>query len=591
VTVTPPPSRSRSILLSSGCLVIGAAMAFGAKAILWLIAVISNAVYYHKYSAEYAAPAGHHLGYWAIFIPAVGGLVVGLMARYGSRAIQGHGIPEAMEQVLLNGSRIPPRILFLKPLSTSVVIGTGGPFGAEGVVIATGGALGSVAGQWLKLTPVERKTLLAAGAAAGLSACFACPISAVLLAVELLLFEFHPRSLIPVALASAAAAAVRIPLLGQGPMFETAPMAAASAASLLGYLALGAAAGLLAIFVVELVHRVETLFEHLPVHWIWKPALGGLGVGLVGLFEPRVLGPGYPDIETLLGGAASAGGAAKLGGLKLLAWVVGVGCSTSSGTLAPLLLIGSSAGRLCASVLPRLLDPRVAALAGMAAFFGGMSGAFLASVVLAFEAAYQVTVLMPLLAATAASYLVVRLLSQENIMTQKFVRQGIAVPPGLVASPLDLLHVAEAAAESATVLSAEQPVSEAARALDSSFTAELSLPVVDASSRFIGFITVRELARQHESARPLADLVDLTGAVVAENATLREAAERMLQLGVDRLAVLSYDEPQRLIGVVTQRDILEAHRHEERELEAPRSHKLRFAGGHSAPQKRPHKPA
>lgn len=572
--------KRRLACLSAACILIGALMAFGAKLILWLIAVVCNAAFFHKLSAGEVTPAAHHLGAWVVIVPALGGLFVGLLARYGSRTIQGHGIPEAMEQVLLNGSRIPPKILALKPLSTCVVIGTGGPFGAEGVVIATGGALGSVAGQRFKLTAVERKTLLAAGAAAGLSAVFACPISAVLLAVELLLFEFHWRSLIPVALASAAAAAVRVPVLGPGPMFRVPLMdgAGAGAASLLGYLLLGAVTGLLAIFVVEAVHRAETLFEKFPIHWMWKPALGGLIVGLLGLADPHVFGPGYGDIQSLLSGTLSSGAVLRLGALKLVAWIVGVSSATSSGTLAPLLLIGSSLGTLMAHAMGSLLDPRVAALAGMAAFFGGMSGAFLASVVLAFEATYQPAVLMPLLAATAASYLVCKLLATENIMTQKFVRQGLSVPTGMTANPLDWIHVCEAALESelvigpgSTVGSLRRRLVEEARPIDGGW-----LPAVDKDGLFSGWLRLGALMREKNEDKPVADMLEFTGAIVAEDATLREAARRMIEQELDRLAVVAHDEPRRLVGVITQREVLASYRHEEEGLDASRVPKLRF---------------
>ncbi len=508
-----PAAARRFAAISAACVAIGLAMAVAAKVLLWLIAVVTNLAFYHRLSDARVVAAGHHLGAWVIVVPAIGGLIVGLMARYGSRAIQGHGIPEAMEQVLLNGSRVPAKVLALKPLSTCIVIGTGGPFGAEGVVIATGGALGSLLGQFAPTTAIERKTLLAAGAAAGLSAAFACPISAVLLAVELLLFEFHPRSLIPVALASAAACALRSAVLEPGPMFHVPALPAASAWTLGGYLVLGAALGLLAVAVVELVHRAEHFFESLPLHWMWKPALGGLGIGLLALVDPRVLGPGYPDIQSVLSGAFTAASAGRLGALKLAAWVAGVGSATSSGTLAPLLLIGASGGTMIAHAMGTLLDPRVAALAGMAAFFGGMSGAFLASVVLAFESTYQPAVLMPLLAAAASSYLVCRILSRENIMTQKFVRQGMAVPEGFVANPLDWMHVAEA-------------------------------------------LTRRESSPEFEALRA-------AGAVVSEDATLREAARRMIERGAERLAVLSCSQPSTIVGMITQRDVLAVLRSED----------------------------
>ncbi|HVA65483.1 MAG TPA: chloride channel protein [Elusimicrobiota bacterium] len=431
-----PPKRL--LFISALSVVLGGAMAFGAKLILWLIAVITNLSFFGRFSSAPATAVGNHLGFWVMLVPVIGAAAVGLMARYGNRGIQGHGIPEAMEQVLFNESRISPSILILKPLSTAVVIGTGGPFGAEGVVIATGGALGSLVGQRLAISPVERKILLAAGAAAGLSATFNAPIAALLLAVELLLFEFHPRSLIPVSLASAAAAALRQKIIGSGPMFPIPPLAAASGASFLSYAALGLFMGLLAVGVVHAVERVERWFEHLPVNWMWKPALGALAIGILGFYDPRVFGPGYGVIDGILGAGLSPTGAVKMGGLKLAAWIVGVASATSSGTLAPLLLVGAGAGTGFARMLAlvfhgAVMDPRLAALVGLAAFFGGMSGAFLASMALVIETTWRINAFAPLLAGCAASYLMVRLLSNENIMTQKFGKQGREVPAGYAA--------------------------------------------------------------------------------------------------------------------------------------------------------------
>ncbi|MDE2038643.1 MAG: chloride channel protein [Elusimicrobia bacterium] len=431
-----PPRRL--LVVSALATALGGLMAFGAKAILWLIAAITNLSFYGRLSAAPITPTHHHLGAWVILVPTAGGILVGLMARYGSRGIQGHGIPEAMEQVLFKESRVEPRILALKPLSTAVVIGTGGPFGAEGVVIATGGALGSLIGQRLAASPLERKILLAAGAAAGLSAAFGAPIAAVLLAVELLLFEFHPRSLIPVSLASAAAAALRAKILSPGPLFAIPPVTTASSSAFLPYAALGLFMGLLAVAVVGAVAFVERGFERLPIHWMWLPAAGALAIGLLGWSDPRVFGPGYDLIGGILSGGFGSEQAVHIGALKLAAWILGVASATSSGTLAPLLLIGAGAGLGFARVFSTVfhaaaLDPRLAALVGLAAFFGGISGAFLSAMMLAIETTWQAHAFMPLLTSCSVSYLVCRLLSNENIMTQKFARQGRPVPAGYAA--------------------------------------------------------------------------------------------------------------------------------------------------------------
>jgi len=273
-----------------------------ARVLTRLIWLVTNLAFYGRFSTAYATPAGNHLGGWVVVVPVLGGIVVGLMARYGSAAIRGHGIPEAMEQVLLNRSRIPARITLLKPLSAAVAIGTGGPFGAEGPIIATGGALGSLLGQVLRTTAAERKTLLAAGAAAGMAATFGSPVAAVLLAVELLLFELRPRSVIPVAFASATATGVRIAFAGASPAFSMPNLLQPHGAALATYVVLGALIGVFSVLVTRAVYAVEDAFEHLPVHWMWWPAIGSIAVGVVGYFAPRTLGVGYDNIDHILSG-------------------------------------------------------------------------------------------------------------------------------------------------------------------------------------------------------------------------------------------------------------------------------------------------
>src|SRR4051812_20745068 len=292
-------------VLFISALSIGVAFVAGivARVLVALIALVTNLAFLGRFSSRAVAPAEHQLGWLVIFVPVLGGLVVGLLARYGSKAIRGHGIPEAMEQVLTNESRIPPRLTFLKPLSAAIAIGTGGPFGAEGPIIATGGALGSLVGQLLKTSAVERKTLLAAGAAAGMAATFGSPVSAVLLAVELLLFEFRARSIIPVALASATAAGVRMALVGSAPVFAMPQLEQPSGEALAFYILLGGVIGVVATFVTRAVYAVEDAFEKLPIHWMWWPAIGGLAVGGIGYYSPRTMGVGYDNIEHVLSGS------------------------------------------------------------------------------------------------------------------------------------------------------------------------------------------------------------------------------------------------------------------------------------------------
>lgn len=325
-------------------LVVGALGAVVAWVLVWLIGAITNLVYYHRFASNLVSPAENALGLGAVLIPMVGGLVIGLMARYGSEKIRGHGIPEAMEAILIGRSRMDAKVAVLKPISSAISIGTGGPFGAEGPIIMTGGAFGSLFAQAFHLSAAERKTLLVAGAAAGMSAIFATPLAAVLIAVELLLFEWKPRSFVPVAAAAAIAAALRVPLLGGGPIFPIPAHGAITSPELLIAFGVGVTAGLVSALLTGLVYGAEDLFLKLPIHFMWWPVIGGLVVGVGGLIEPRALGVGYDTIRDLLSGHLL--GAALIGLLltKAIIWSVALGSGTSGGVLAPLLIIGGALG-------------------------------------------------------------------------------------------------------------------------------------------------------------------------------------------------------------------------------------------------------
>jgi chloride channel protein, CIC family len=336
----------RILLLSLMAVIVGAISALVAKALVWLIAVFTNLTFYQRFSSDFISPTNHHLGVLVIFVPVVGGLIIGLMARYGSERIRGHGIPEALEAILFGRSRMSVKVAMLKPLSSAISIGTGGPFGAEGPIIMTSGAIGSIFAQLFHLSAAERKTLLVAGAAGGMSAIFNAPVAAVLLAVELLLFEWRPRSFIPVAIASAVAAIVRVPLLGAGAIFAVNAHAPLGAEGLMIAFVVGITAGLASGALTALVYFCEDVFSKLPLHWMWWPAIGGLFVGIGGWFDPRVLGVGYDTIHSLLRGELV--GAVVIGLLigKAVVWSISLGSGTSGGVLAPLLIIGGALGAI-----------------------------------------------------------------------------------------------------------------------------------------------------------------------------------------------------------------------------------------------------
>ncbi len=428
-----PALSGRVFFLSLQAIVNAIVIGAIAKVLVLLIQLITNIAFYKQFSFQPSSPAGNHWGAMVIFVPIIGSVIVGIMARYGSAAIRGHGIPEAMENIILNESKIKPIVTFLKPISAAISIGTGGPFGAEGPIIATGGALGSVAGQVMHISASERKIMLAAGACAGMAAIFGSPVAAVMLAIELLLFEFSPRSIIPVALACATGAAMHLLFFGSEPAFEMPAIPDPSNIALAMYVLMGAFIGVVASLVSKSVYWVEDMFNKLPLHWMWWPAIGAVAVGVIGYFAPHTMGVGYDNITALLTGKISLAIMFSLCFLKYLSWVISLGSGTSGGTLAPLFTIGGGLGALLGvgvlALFPAThINIATAALIGMAAMFAGASRALLTSIIFAFETTAQPHALLPLLGACTAAYFVSFFLLKGSIMTEKIHRRGVRTP-------------------------------------------------------------------------------------------------------------------------------------------------------------------
>ena len=438
-TATP-----RVIWIAALAVLIGAVSACIALALLRLIGLFTNLFFFGRWNTALVSPAGNRLGSWELFVPVGGALVIGIMARYGSERIRGHGIPEAIEAILVNGSRVEPRVALLKPISSAISIGSGGPFGAEGPIIMTGGAFGSMIAQFFHLTSVERKTLLVAGAAAGMSATFASPIAAVLLSVELLLFEWKPRSLVPVALASAAAGAARRYILGLGPLFPVpAHPVFIGPAGLLGCVICGLLAGALSALLTGAVYAAEDSFLKLPIHWMWWPAIGGLVVGLGGLIFPQALGVGYDTIGALLQGDVARKTIIGVLLVKSVIWAVSLGSGTSGGVLAPLLMMGGALGGIEAMFLP-YEGVGFWPLVGMGAILGGTMRSPLTGVIFALELTHDINVLLPLLVASVIAHAFTVLVLKRSILTEKVARRGYHLSREYAVDPLEILFVRDA---------------------------------------------------------------------------------------------------------------------------------------------------
>lgn len=434
----------RMLLITAWALPVGALGAVAAYLLLGLIGLTTNLVFYQRFETSLIAPgATHHPWLLVLLAPVVGGLVIGLMARYGSEKIRGHGMPEAIESILIGGSRIEPKVAVLKPISAAISIGSGGPFGAEGPIIMTGGAIGSILAQHLRLTADERKTLLVAGAAAGMAATFNSPLAAVLLAVELLLFEWRPRSFVPVVAAVAVATVVRGPLLGVGAIFPVphADVHIAWTADTLSVL-VGLSGALVALGATWLVYFAEDLFRRLPMHWMWWPAIGGLVIGLGGLVEPRALGVGYDVIDQLLTGHATTGLIVGILVVKTLIWSLSLGSGTSGGVLAPIFMIGGALGAALGLVLPDVF-PGFWAMLGLAAVVGGVMRSPLTGVVFTLELTHAWDALLPLLIASSTAYAVSVLVLQRSVLTEKIARRGLHLTRDYSTDPLETFFASE----------------------------------------------------------------------------------------------------------------------------------------------------
>lgn len=554
----------RVLVLSGMAIVIGALGSLVAYALIWLINLFTNLAYYQRLSAQEASPAGNHMGFWAVFVPVIGGLIIGLMARYGSEKIRGHGIPEALEAILIGRSRMEPKVAVLKPVSSAISIGTGGPFGAEGPIIMTGGAIGSLFAQFFHLTSAERKTLLVAGAAAGMAAIFAAPVAAVLLAVELLLFEWKPRSFIPVALAAAVAGAMRVAFLGAGPIFGISPHDALGGWALLIACLVGVAAGLASGVLTTLVYFFEDLFERLPIHWMWWPIFGGLAIGIGGLIDPRVLGVGYQLIHQLLRGEMI--GMAVLGLLvvKALVWSIALGSGTSGGVLAPLLIMGGSLGAFLSQWIP-YGDAGLWALIGMAAIMGGTMRSPLTSMVFVLELTHDLNVLPGLLLACILADAVTVLLLRRSILTEKVARRGHHILREYSVDPFALTRVSEVMDKEPVTISAVTTVAEFSARIargDPLVARRQGTPIVDGKGALLGILTRSDIVRALE-ADPNGSLTVLeagsgTLIVAFPDESLKVAVARMLRHDIGRLPVVSRDDQRQLLGYLGRTGLLEA---------------------------------
>jgi len=558
-------ATARLLTISLFAIAIGIAGAFVALALLKLIGLFTNLFFFQRISTALITPEGHTLGPFVIAVPVVGALIIGVMARYGSERIRGHGIPEAIEAILINGSRIEPKVAVLKPLSAAISIGSGGPFGAEGPIIMTGGAVGSLIAQFFHLTSAERKTLLVAGAAAGMSATFAAPLAAVLLAVELLLFEWKPRSLIPVALASGTAAAMRRYIIGMGPLFPVpAHPAFIGPQGLAGCIIAGLLAGVLSALLTQAVYAAEDAFQHLPIHWMWWPALGGLAIGVGGWIFPQALGVGYDVIGDLLQGDVAGKVIVGILVVKSIIWSVSLGSGTSGGVLAPLLMMGGALGGIEAWFLPAE-GVGFWPLVSMGAILGGTMRSPLTGVIFSLELTHDVNMLLPLLIAVTIAHGFTVLLLRRSILTEKVARRGYHLSREYSVDPLEILFVREVMRTNIVALPAGARSDVVRKSLLRKSPTRIRqrlYPVVTDTQELLGVVTSGDLqtlvdGSSVDESTPLESIVHTRPVVAYPDESLRMIVYRMAETGLTRFPVVDRQNGQ-LIGMIALTDLLKA---------------------------------
>jgi CIC family chloride channel protein len=565
------PAQFRIGLVSFLAAGIGLIAGLVAYVLYKLIGLFTNLFFFHTWSTTFKSVGSHHLGAWVILVPVIGGLIVGVMAKYGSSKIKGHGIPEAMEAVLTNRSRIEPKVAILKPISAAIAIGTGGPFGAEGPIIQTGGAIGSLVGQVLHTTAVERKVLLACGAAAGMSATFNTPIAGVILAIELLLFEFKSRSFIPLVIASTLATAVHMQLLGRGPMFQVGAMEFGIPRALPFYLVLGPICGLAAVGLSKALYWVEDLFEKLPFDELWWPAIGALALGVIGFFVPRVFGVGYDTIGDILNGQLAWKILLVVMIAKFAALVISLGSGTSGGLLAPTFMWSAALGGLFAMVANHAfpgahLSPGAFALVAMGAVFGAASRAAFSFIIFAFEITRDYNSVLPLmLVAVIADGVAILFMPSSSIMTEKLARRGLRVHQDYEADALTQVTVAETMEKDPPVIAADTKVGVVAEKIarhDPAVVRRQALLILDKSGKLVGIITrgdvLRALDKDPSGAMTVQEAGKTHLVVTYPDELVSEAAAKLLRFDIGRLPVVDRTDERKVVGYLGRAAILAA---------------------------------
>jgi chloride channel protein, CIC family len=552
-------------------LLVGLVGGLVAQGLLELIYFFTNLFFYGKLSFAITNPAHNHLGLWVILIPAIGGLLVGIMIHFWEPTLKGHGIPEAMESVLFGHSRMRIRVAILKPLATAFAIGTGGPFGAEGPIIQTGAAVGSLFGQAVGLSPYYRRVLLACGAAAGMAATFTAPLAGILVAVELLLFELRARSFIPVALAAAVATGVRIHFAGWAPLFPTPAFKITGMNELWLFGLLGILMGMVGIAMIRVLSWLEDFFDELPIKHalIWSPVIGALILGAIGYFYPQVLGTSYGTIRDMLNDRLTPGSLVGISISKFWALVISLGSGTTGGVFAPSLVVGGGLGSVfamgCRHIFPHLVsDPAFYSLVAMAAVFGGIARAPFTSIVFLFELSHNPNALLPLIVCVMVSDGFVRLFSRDSIMTIKLVKRGLIVLQDYSVPVLMRARIDQVMRKQFNMIRAED---ELRTVLKNFVPGDIGLiPVVESDGTLAGIVEAHDLLRVEPPDHhfKMGELARQDFVLAYPGESVDQVHRDMMLKNVENVVVIesngSSNRSRKPVGIARANDILQLRR-------------------------------
>jgi CIC family chloride channel protein len=538
-------------------LTIGVLSGFAAALLVWMITELSRTL-------PLAATAGGRPAPWIVFVPALGGLLIGPIVTRAAPETRGHGVPEVMLAVARGRGVIRARVAILKAIASALCIGTGGSAGREGPIVQIGSAVGSAVGGLFRVNPDMVRMFVACGAAGGIAASFNTPIAGVIFALEVILRDFAGRAFATVVISSVTASAVSRSLLGQEAFFHVPSYGLQSSWELLPYAALGVAGGIVARLFVRILYRVEDAFEDLPIPDMLKPALGGLMLGGLAWFLPDVLGTGHGAIERALHGQMAFGLMAVLVLGKIVATSCTLGSGGSGGVFAPSLFIGAMLGGAFGVVVDRLfpglgVEPGAYALVGMGAVFSGGTWAAISGILILFEMTRDYELILPMMISCVSAVLVAKRLSPDTIYTLKLRRRGIDLdaPEG---DPLRTVAVESVMTREVETIHADTPLRDLLRQVEASDHS--GFPVVDDAGRLKGIITYTELregtAILHESTEFIiaSDVMRPFGPSIDPRAHLDEAVTKMRSAGVRRLPVVEADGDGILLGILTNHDVV-----------------------------------